>query len=417
MNFRFFPRDDIFISYPRQGASTYASGLADELLKRGLSPFVDKFDTRASPILTDELRKKIRECKMFVVIGTSRAGSRPIIEEEIKEYLTTGRHTIVPIDFNNAIPKARWYSLIEGIPLEPEPRVLSLKDGNPSASVINRIEKQFTYKRSKQSQRRTTMTLASLSLIFVAVSVVAFLFATRQIALATQARAEASQFHADALQAQRDRDSAQTERDKANVDRQTAETQATQAKEEAARNQTIAADAKARAGAAMRLQKEAEAQTRVAVGEGMIAAGYQAVNSVPSDAVNMAFAAKPLLGSDRNSDLLLSDALRSNPIWFQHSPEDSDPNNVPLSLPESSPTDPIATDKGITRLLSPAKRYETQGIDLILREIPSGRILSKLSLSQNEELITPAPLGTQLFVTHSKDKTSGTFSFLISRWT
>src|SRR5918912_3103063 len=100
MAFRFLPADDIFISYPRQGASTYASGLADELIKRGFSPFVDKFDTKPSPVLTDELRHKIRECKMLIVIGTRRAGTRPIIEDEIREYLKTGRQTIVPIDFN-----------------------------------------------------------------------------------------------------------------------------------------------------------------------------------------------------------------------------------------------------------------------------------------------------------------------------
>ena len=68
------PKDDIFISYPRRGGSTYASGLADELMKRGFSPFLDKFETNPGEGLTEELRSKIQECKMLVVIGTRRAG-------------------------------------------------------------------------------------------------------------------------------------------------------------------------------------------------------------------------------------------------------------------------------------------------------------------------------------------------------
>src|SRR6185436_13542128 len=37
--------DDIFISYTRLDASTYAAGLADELTKLGFSCFIDKLGT------------------------------------------------------------------------------------------------------------------------------------------------------------------------------------------------------------------------------------------------------------------------------------------------------------------------------------------------------------------------------------
>ena len=47
---------------------------------------------------------------MLVVVGTDRAGNRQTIEDEIKEFLLTGQRTaIVPVDFNGAIYRARWY--------------------------------------------------------------------------------------------------------------------------------------------------------------------------------------------------------------------------------------------------------------------------------------------------------------------
>jgi hypothetical protein len=40
MSLRLLSADDIFISYARRDSSTYASGLADELTKRGFSCFI-----------------------------------------------------------------------------------------------------------------------------------------------------------------------------------------------------------------------------------------------------------------------------------------------------------------------------------------------------------------------------------------
>lgn len=91
MKWRFTPRDDIFISYPRQGASTYASGLADQLVKLGFSPFMDRFAARPSPVLTQELLSKIKECRMLVILGTPTAVDRPLIGQEIKTFLESER--------------------------------------------------------------------------------------------------------------------------------------------------------------------------------------------------------------------------------------------------------------------------------------------------------------------------------------
>lgn len=282
MAFSLLPADDIFISYPRQGASTYASGLARELTRMGLRPFVDKLDAKPSPTLTEELRSKIRECKMLVVIGTRRAGSRPAIEDEIKEYLSTGRHAIVAIDFNNSVGKARWYPLIKGLSLEPEPRVLALKDGKPSESVLSRIETQFKYKRSKAVQRRNTALLAAASVFFTILSVVAAAYATNEVAVAKQAQKDAERYQGEAAaardernaavserntaQGERDtanseRDTANSERDTANSERDTARSQADTAREEADKQTARARDAER---ARVVAQNEADRQNHIA---------------------------------------------------------------------------------------------------------------------------------------------------------
>jgi WD40 repeat protein len=275
MAFQLLPTDDIFISYPRKGASTYATGLAEELMKRGFSPFVDKLDARPSADLTKELKAKIRECKMLVVIGTKRAGSRPTIEAEIREYLKTGRNAIVAINFNNALEKARWYPLIRGISLEPEPRVMALKDGQPSESVLNRIETQFNYKRSKARQRKTTISLAALSVLFTIVSFAAAVYAAKQVAAAKQARQDVLQFQGEADRARGERDTARTEmktaegeRKQAEKDRDEAKDQAREAKGEADKQTDRANQASQRAQDAEQArsaaQNEADRQDKIA---------------------------------------------------------------------------------------------------------------------------------------------------------
>jgi WD40 repeat protein len=148
--------DDIFISYTRRDASTYAAGLADELSKRGFSCFIDKLGTDPDKDLPDMLKRKIRSCAMLVVVGTEWAGTRQTIEDEISEYLATGRTSVVPIDFGETVYKSRWYNLIEGIAPERELNPNALNNGDPSPSVVSRIEKQFNYRRRDERLRRIT---------------------------------------------------------------------------------------------------------------------------------------------------------------------------------------------------------------------------------------------------------------------
>ena len=166
--------DDIFISYTRRDASTYANGLAKELSKRNLSCYLDALGTEPGVDLPDSLKRRIRNSQMFIVVCTRRAGQRETIRKEIEEFLTTGRkHNIVPVNINDSLRKASWLKLVEGVNPAKEPNLSALRDGNPSTEVIERIDKQFTFRRADERrqliERRAKRVLAGL-IIFIVVS-------------------------------------------------------------------------------------------------------------------------------------------------------------------------------------------------------------------------------------------------------
>lgn len=258
MAFRSFAADDIFISYTRLDASTYAAGLADDLMKKGFSCFIDKLGTDPDKDLPDMLRRKIRSCAMLVIVGTERAGTRPTIEEEVREFLLNGRRSsIVPIDFGGAVYKARWYALVEGIAPEPETNADALDDGEPSPSVVSRIEKQFKYTRRNQRLRRVTIGTAALLAILLLASVAAGVYARQQIAAAREAGARAEQARAEADVA---RSEATAAKNDATVQRDAAlaaKTEADTAREDATKQKALADTATLDAEAKTRLADEA----------------------------------------------------------------------------------------------------------------------------------------------------------------
>lgn len=293
MPFRTIAADDIFISYTRQDASLYTIHLARELKDKGFSCFTDRLGTVPDKDLPDTLREKIRDCKMLVIVGTQRAGTRQTIEDEIKEFLTTGRRSsIVPIDFGGAIYGARWYSLIEGVAPESELNPKALDEGNPSALVISRIEQQFKYARRNQRLRRATISTAALLILLIVASVAAGVYANQQIRSAKAARAVADQARAEAV---------------------TARDEATAAKNDATAQRNIAEAAKT---AADRATLDAEAKTRLAD-----AATKRAV-----DAAREARAAKSEADHQQAIASSRADANRSQTLLRQR------PDQVPRSL-------------------------------------------------------------------------------------
>jgi WD40 repeat protein len=249
--------DDIFISYTRRDASTYAAGLADELTKRGFSCFIDRLGTDPDEELPDSLKRKIRNCSMLVVVGTASAAKRQTIKEEVAEFVSAGRTSVVPIDFGDTVYGADWYRPIVGIAPEPELNPDALDDGNPSPSVISRVEKQFNYRRRDERLRRITRrAIAVLACLLIAIAAAAFV-AWQQLRVAAAATATANAETARAAQATRDAQAAQAAAHKATEEANAARADADKQRDEATKQKSIADDATRDATEKARLAEEA----------------------------------------------------------------------------------------------------------------------------------------------------------------
>jgi len=256
MPFRSLAADDIFISYTRLDASTYAAGLADELTKKGFSCFIDKLGTDPDKDLPDMLLRKLKSCAMLVIVGTERAATRQTIADEVKEFLATGRKSsVVPIDFSGAIYRASWYSLVEGVAPEPEKNPTALDDGEPSLSVLSRIEKQFNYTRRNQRLRRAATSMAIVFALLLLAGIGAGVYARQQIVLASAERERALQAQVEADKA---RSNANAEREAARIAKIDAERERANAAEQKTKADKADADARLAADRAAKAARREE---------------------------------------------------------------------------------------------------------------------------------------------------------------
>jgi WD40 repeat protein len=102
-------------------------------------------------------------------VGTPGAASSEAVGLEISDFVKTGR-PIIPIDFDGALEKAKWFPSIVGLARTPE-QTEALKLGNPGPAVLSRIEKSFNFSRRNRRVRRTFLTATVLLLALVAASV------------------------------------------------------------------------------------------------------------------------------------------------------------------------------------------------------------------------------------------------------
>lgn len=265
MRLRGLSADDIFISYSRKDAATYALGLADSLMKEGFSCFLDRLGTDAAQRLPASLIKKLKNCAMLVVVSTPGAKESEAISQEVTEYSrVNGTSRIVPVDFGGAIQGALWQPQVMGIAAESE-AVEALASGNPSPTVVKRIEKAFNYTRSKQRLRRYTRLAVTLLTVSFVAGVASFLYAREQLAQAKAAKEEA---RVQRLLADGEREAAGEARREADAQARLAreaEGERVKAQAGAREAERKAAAAEASAGEAQRRQQVAEAREREAV--------------------------------------------------------------------------------------------------------------------------------------------------------
>jgi WD40 repeat protein len=200
---RLLSKDDIFISYSRRDGGAYAAGLADKLTQKGFSCFIDKLGTEPNHDLPESLKKKIRNCSIFLLVGTECGAASQFVRQEVAEFLKT-RRTIVPVDFDGAVGRACWYNLIPGLAPEPERNPEALANGEPSANVVSRVEKSFNYTRRNRLMLRLFWLTLTTVLILVIAGLSAAYWAGKSIDKANQA-------NDDAAKAREQKDQAQSE--------------------------------------------------------------------------------------------------------------------------------------------------------------------------------------------------------------
>jgi len=87
--------DDIFVSYARLDAVTYAASLCNELVNRQFACKFDQWGSEPGQELPDSLRRAVRRSAMFVLVASPGALLSNNVGKEISEFLKTGR-TIIP---------------------------------------------------------------------------------------------------------------------------------------------------------------------------------------------------------------------------------------------------------------------------------------------------------------------------------
>ena len=163
---KFFFGDDIFVSYSRSDGASYAAGLADELAERKFSCRLDLWETVPGTELPASLMRRLRACRMLLVIGTRAAAASPHVEKEIREFVAShSQPRIIVIQFDCNLEDAAWFDCVRGLPREREPSSNALTTGVASPNVLSRIDRSFAFTRRNDRLRRTLF-VTSAAIVF-----------------------------------------------------------------------------------------------------------------------------------------------------------------------------------------------------------------------------------------------------------
>lgn len=156
--------EDIFISYSRKDTA-YILQLANLLLERGISPYVDQWASPIGAELPQSLKRALSRAKMLVVVATSDSAVSENVELEIRHFMTTNRPVCI-VNVAEALGTARWRRFIPG----PEPikeADTALKSTTPSSDVVARILGAARFTRSKTLLRVYSVCAVCIILIGV----------------------------------------------------------------------------------------------------------------------------------------------------------------------------------------------------------------------------------------------------------
>ena len=206
--FRFRFRYDVFISYARRDGREYALKLRDQLQQLDFTCFLDLDELPAGSALTSDLKRKLGQSAVQVVIGTERAlFHSPYVQQEVEHFLRTGRR-VVPVDFGLANDDSVTSEL--AVPARELIRQYdltwidetseALAQGTPTLNVADSIDKLFKYTRRNSRVRLQWVATGIFVLLGTAVSLL-LIQQKVNAANAATSRAEESQKRATNAQA------------------------------------------------------------------------------------------------------------------------------------------------------------------------------------------------------------------------
>jgi WD40 repeat protein len=163
--------NDVFISYSRSDAAAYALALACELTKQKLTCYLDQWNAPPGVEIPAVIKTALSRSSMLVLVGTRGATNSVAVGQEVAEFLKTGR-PIVPITFEESLPKADWFSSIRGLALTEE-IVEALQRGKPSERVITRVVNAEGFTRRDKRLRRVFF-LTALGIVLLVLAGVIF---------------------------------------------------------------------------------------------------------------------------------------------------------------------------------------------------------------------------------------------------
>ncbi len=205
--------DDVFVSYARTDGTDYALALASRLADEGFATDIDQWGSGPGDSIPVELIKRLRRCRVLVIVATPGAHASAAIATEIDAFLRTGGR-VVPIALGGDVRKAVWWPKLRGMSVAterharrvrtirefvPEP-VLDAGDeteheARPSERIVRRVRRTFEFRKKSQRLQFAARTAGSMLLILLLAAAGASYFATLKIQEAAVAidRADAAQ--------------------------------------------------------------------------------------------------------------------------------------------------------------------------------------------------------------------------------
>ena len=383
---------DVFISYSRADGATYALGLAAHLSGRGFACVIDQWGVTIPGLVTPErVRRLLRSCRALVIVGTQASGASVHVAEEVAEFVKSSG-MIIPIDLDGTIQAARWWPLIEGLPITVESGGRDARA--PDENVLARLANALTFHRRDQRLRRVAYATASVLAIMVA-GLGMLAFQGRGLARDNAVARE------DLRMSRDDAKALEVRADAADVALKQTTTELTTQKEaltetrDRARRATAAADAaESRANQANQLAARQERIARRYSAENLLNAARTHLTTDPARAARLAEAAIRIEPEIDTRNVLVQAAV-SGPAWnrFPAFPAEDYQGELIPGLDDR--TVGFATDPTVSTVV----RIEPgQGDRLLITDVDSGRTIRSLPLLPGETVSDLAPLARKLLV-------------------